>query len=190
MGVVESAVTSNFRSNEIGLFERFVLVSQLHFSHNESLVVAIKLIDLKDMLAAMNEIASLVDDPWLADAHQILCVRERNLDLELITSQPCTIAWTFDGKVSLAVSNAHTYRPSIARTYVALTDAAAIVSLIAKLSYDQELTLYLEMHFLLSREAYQACDKKDNQRCYDVKENLVGLLTLAGSSLSRSLCFF
>ena len=62
MGIIETAVASYLSTDEMGLFERFVFRLKFYFCHNQSLIVAIKLVNLKHMVARTHEVACLVDD--------------------------------------------------------------------------------------------------------------------------------
>ena len=73
-GVEVLGVAGNLFAEPGRLVEGLVLVGELDFSHDESVVVAIKLVDFPGVLAVgvLDEIAGLVDDTRLADFKQAL----------------------------------------------------------------------------------------------------------------------
>ena len=85
MRVVETLVACYFHTDEIGFFVRFSLVLQLHFGHNESIVVTMELIYFESMTATLHQIAVFVDDTTLAKRHEMFRFIGRYLLFELIT---------------------------------------------------------------------------------------------------------
>ena len=77
MGIVEALVTRHLTTYEVGLLVGLILTTQFHLCHDQSLVVAIELVDLKDMVATFYQIAALVDDATLAQLQQMLCLIKR-----------------------------------------------------------------------------------------------------------------
>lgn len=60
MGIVITPVAPSLLTDEIRLLERFVLIGQFHFGHDQPFVVAVELIHLKYMPAGLHQITGLV----------------------------------------------------------------------------------------------------------------------------------
>ena len=88
VGVVVATVARDLIPDEIRLFEGFIRRGKLYLGHDQTLVIAIELIDLEGMPPTADQITRLVDDTRLAKAKQMLSLIERNLFLKLITAQP------------------------------------------------------------------------------------------------------
>ena len=72
VAVVVAAVASDFFSDEMGYFERFVFASEFYFSHNQPIVFAFEDIYLPGVTPILrgNEPSSLAYDARFADAHE------------------------------------------------------------------------------------------------------------------------
>ena len=87
MGIIEPTVTRHLITDEIGLFERFTLIFEFHFSHHQTRIITIELIHFKRMLSVRtrHQIASLVDNARLTYLHQVLCLVECYFLFKLVT---------------------------------------------------------------------------------------------------------
>ena len=122
MLIGELTVTSNFRTDEIGLFERFIWTFQFYLCHYQSLVIALELVYLEDMSARTYQEAPLVDDPSTAQLHQMACLIHLNLFLELVSTDT-VIGLSLDGKESLLITYSNPHRCSLGRN-ISLDDMA------------------------------------------------------------------
>ena len=97
------------------------------------------------MLATADEIAGLVDDAWLAEAHQLFCLLERYLLLKLITAQSPILRWPFNSKVPARVTDSYPDGTSVTARDITLLDAAAVESQsLEAVVPDEELAFYLQ----------------------------------------------
>ena len=129
MRVVVATVTGHFHSDEVGLFVGFVLGMELHFGHDQTGVVAMKLINLESMLPALDEPARLVDDTRFAKVEQVLCLVKGYFLLKLITAQAPIRAWTFNSQVPAVVAESHPDGASATTADVTLLDVAFAIGL-------------------------------------------------------------
>lgn len=82
--VVKVSVAGHLWPEERRTFERLILMLQFHFAEEQSLVVAMKLIYLKDMVAIRHEVTHLGDISSTAEGEHLTCIIEGYLPLELI----------------------------------------------------------------------------------------------------------
>ena len=83
--VVVTPVSSDLFPDEIGYYWHFRGVVEFYFCHDESFVLAQKLVHLERVVATLHQPAHLVDDVRFAEQQQLLTVSERNLVFELLT---------------------------------------------------------------------------------------------------------
>ena len=150
MGIVKTFVARHLTTYEVGLLVGLILTTQFHLCHDQSLVVAIELVNLKDMVATFYQIATLVDDATLAQLQQMLCLVEGYLFLELITRHTAIHRLALDGKVSLVVACAHSHRSSLRRDIALLNMTIRKGGALVCVAFlDKELSLYFQStHFL------------------------------------------
>lgn len=130
MRVVVPAVAGDFAADEGWLCVWFVLAAKLYLSHHESLVVAIKLVNLKHMVAAAHKIAGLVDNAGLTELKELLCLVNGYLLFKLITAETCTVRRSLDSEITLVATNANTDGFTARAANIALLDAALRKSLL------------------------------------------------------------
>ncbi len=99
--VVESVVARHLRADEIGLFVGLVLTLQFYFGHDETFVVAVKLINLKHVFAATHQIAPFVDDSTPTEFQQLSGLVGGDFFFKLIARQSAINAFALDGQESL-----------------------------------------------------------------------------------------
>ena len=147
--VVETAVASYFRTDEIRLFELVGLALQFYLCHYQTCVVAFEDINFQSMFAifARHQPASLLYDAWFANHHQGFCFCQRDFLLPLETRQACLTAWTFDGQIALVATNADADGTAIPRGYVALGDVSGTDGLALEVANDEKFAFdFLEGH--------------------------------------------
>lgn len=152
MGVVEMAVTGDLRANEVRLLERLRLTGQLHLGHHEPVVVAMKLVHLKDVVTTLDEPAVLVDDTTPAELQQVVSLVKGYLFLKLITRHPTVITLAFDGKIGLIVTDSDAHRSALGGD-ISLSDMTdrSGGTLIRAAVLDKEFTFYFKSaHFRVS----------------------------------------
>ena len=98
MGVVETAVARDLTSDEMGFFVRFVLRRQLNLGHDQPLVIAIKLVDFKNMTSAAHKPARLVNHTRFAEPEKLFGLLQRDFLFELIAAQTGCIRRPLDGQ--------------------------------------------------------------------------------------------
>ena len=126
MSIIETTVACDLITDEIGLFERFFLIFKFHLGHHQSGIVAIELIYLERMAAVGtgHQVAGLVDNPWLAHLHQMVCLVERNLLLELIARESAVERRPFDGEIAMGIADANPDGASVPAHDITLPDTA------------------------------------------------------------------
>ena len=102
---------------------------QLHFGHDQTVVVTVELIHLKGMTATLDEPAGLVDDTRFAKVEQVLCLVKGYFLLKLITAQAPIRAWAFNSQVPVVVAESHPDGASATTADVTLLDVAFAIGL-------------------------------------------------------------
>ena len=146
------AVTRNFGTYEIRLIKSLRLTSQLDLSHNKSIIVTMKLINLKGMLTALHEPTVLVDNPTPAELQQVVSLIEGYLLFKLITRHPTVITLAFDGKIGLIITDSDAHRSALGGD-ISLSDMTnrSGGTLIRAAVLDKEFTFYFKSaHFRVS----------------------------------------
>ena len=142
MGVVISVVASHFISDEIGLLIGLVSRLQFYLGNDQTIVIAVKLVDLEGVIAAVDQIAGLVDDAWLAEHQQMFGLIPVDGSLKLIAAQTAVERRTFNGEESLVIAKAHPHSPSVPAADIPLADMTAAACLLLERAVpDQELPL-------------------------------------------------
>ena len=145
MRVIVSAVARYLIAYEGRLCVWFVLASKFHLSHYMSLIVAIKLVNLKHVVGAAHKITSLVYNARLAELKELLCLINGYLLLKLITAETSTVRRSFDGEIPLVTTNANTDGFTARAANIALLDAALRKSLLPIRGVaHQKFTFYLK----------------------------------------------
>lgn len=129
MGVVISVVASHFISDEIGLLIGLVSRLQFYLGNDQTIIIAVKLVDFERMSTTVNKIAGLVDDARLTQLHQLHSLILVDGFLKLITTQASVDGRPFDSEESLVITNAHPDRMAMAAADVSLTYMAATAGL-------------------------------------------------------------
>ena len=71
MGIVETYISSDFGTDEIGLFVRFILARSSTSAITQTFVVTIKLVNLEGVVATFHEITPLIHKAAFAQRQQI-----------------------------------------------------------------------------------------------------------------------
>ena len=146
------AVTRDLRANKIRFFKSLRFTSQLHLSHDKSVVVAMEFIDLKGMVTALHEPTVLVDDTTPAELQQVVSLVKSYLFLKLITRHPTVITLAFDGKIGLIITDSDAHRSALGGD-ISLSDMTdrSGGTLIRAAVLDKEFTFYFKSaHFRVS----------------------------------------
>ena len=203
MGVVESAVSCDFFTDEIGLFEGFLSTSEFYFSHDKTLIIAVELIDFEDMtVVGADKVTGLLDGARFADCQEVASIIEGDFHLELIAREPPVCAGTFDGQVTAVIANANAHRATVSAGNVSLRDAGRIEGDCLKgVALDEELAFNFLCHSatidancLSTQDSPKhKCDNKENRNGSDNPiDNAFGLAFFACSLLGSTeifLCF-
>lgn len=130
MRVIVPAVASDLTADEGRLCVFLSLTSKFYLSHYKSLIVAIKLVNLKHVVGAAHKITGLVDNAGLAELKELLCLVNSYLLLKLITAETSRVRRSLDGEIPLIVTNANTDGFTARAANIALFDAALRKSLL------------------------------------------------------------
>ena len=122
MTIVVTAVARDFFSDEIGLFEAFVLTSEFHFCHHQAVVVTMKFIYLPcvSSIRTGHEVTMLIDDTWLTKLQKVMGIAYGDFGLELIARQSCKASRPLDGQVGTIIAYANANGAPRLRTDIAL----------------------------------------------------------------------
>jgi len=97
------------------------------------------------VLTTLNKIACLVDEAWLTELHEVLCLVERDLFFKLITAQSASCRGAFNCKVPARVTDAHANSATVTAADIALTDATTGKCLLfVAIVFNQELSFDLQ----------------------------------------------
>ena len=97
------------------------------------------------MVAALDQIAGLVDDAGFAKLHQVLRLVECDFLFKLIAAQATILRGAFNSKVPARVADSHPDSTPATAADIPLLDAAAVVSLpLEAVAPDKELAFYLQ----------------------------------------------
>ena len=124
MGIAETYISSDFGTDEIGLFVRFILAPKFHFGHHQTFVVTIKLINLEGMVATFHEITPLIHKAAFAQRQQMFGLVERDFLLKLIARQTAVVGMTFNCELRLVVTHAYAHSGTFSRN-ISLLDMTA-----------------------------------------------------------------
>ena len=97
------------------------------------------------MRATFYEIAGLIDAAGFAEFHQLGCLLEGYLLLELIATQSIGIRRALNSQISAVVTDTHPNGKTVTTTDITLTDATATESLsLVIIVTNQKLSFYLQ----------------------------------------------
>ena len=150
MTVVIFCFAGNLGSKKRWTLKLLVKAAKLHFSYHKPLVVAIKFIDLKCVVATLHKVTAFIDYTTLAQFHKLPRLAHGYLFLPLIAAQPTVERRAFYGEETPIATHTHTGGiPTLAADVTLRYAVTGKSLLLVAVANDEEFTLNLQRHILL-----------------------------------------
>ena len=119
VGVVVVKISCHFGSKEGREVKGFVHITEFNLCKDKTLIIAMKLVDLHDVLAIRHEVTGLFYASRTAEGKELTRILQRDLLLPFETADTICRR-TFDGEIALVTTRTHTHRMTMPTTDIAL----------------------------------------------------------------------
>ena len=124
-----------------------MLVCKLNFRHDQTLIVAIELIDFDHEILVVDDVARLFNDAR-AQAQHFVHMRRRHLIFPFVAGDCRVLYRRLYSYVALVATQAHPDGLVLVGAEVALDDVVAAERKMFELAFDEEFPFYLKCQFL------------------------------------------